>query len=300
MLPAAHWGRKQEWNEDAMTDFAGLVARAGANDLAWEDPNLPGREIVLRSAVPREVTVATPVLFVHHGVNRNGGDYRDFWLPLVDEADVLVIAPEFPAKGFPGAHWYNYGNRDDGKGHAKPRAEWTYGVPGRVFAALRAAGVTRRRGFGQFGHSAGAQFVHRALSLGFREGVQTAVSANAGTYAMPELAVDFPFGLGATGLDASALAAMLRFRLTVMAGTADVDTKSEHFPKDAAAMAQGGTRYERAHRYIGAARAAAHAAGVQCGWTIIDVPGVGHDGERMSAAAAPILSAALHAAATNE
>ena len=86
-----------------MNDLANLIAKPGANDLAWDDPNIPGHEIILRSAVPRAVTAATPVLFVHHGVNRNGGDYRDFWLPLVDEADVLVIAPEFPAAGFPGA-----------------------------------------------------------------------------------------------------------------------------------------------------------------------------------------------------
>lgn len=279
-----------------MTDLTRLIAKPGANDLDWEDANLPGRTIVLRSAVPRAISAETPVLFVHHGVNRNGDDYRDFWLPLVDEADLLVIAPEFPTEGFPGAPWYNYGNRDDADGGIKPRAEWTYGVPGRVFAALRAAGVTARRGFGQFGHSAGGQFVHRAMSLGFRDNVVAAVSANAGTYAMPDLATSFPFGLGAAGLDEAGLAAMLRFRLTVMAGTADIDTTSEHFPKDAAAMAQGETRYARAHRYIATARAAAAARGIPCGWTIIDVPGIGHDGERMSAAAAPILSAALHAA----
>ncbi len=278
-----------------MTDFTTLVARPGANDVPWQDPNLPGRTIILRSAVPRAVTVKTPVLFVHHGVNRNGGDYRDFWLPLVDEADVLVIAPEFPAKDFPGAHWYNYGNRETTQGQANPREQWTYGVPGRVFSALRAAGVTRRARFGQFGHSAGGQFVHRAMSLGFRDGVAAAISANAGTYAMPDLDIVFPFGLGATGLDAAALDAMLKFRLTVMAGTADIDTASEHFPKDAPAMAQGATRYERAHRYIANARAVAARRHIMCGWTIVDVAGVAHDGERMSAAAAPILSAALHA-----
>ena len=60
-------------------------------------------------------------------------------------------------------------------------------------------------------------------------------------------------------------------------------------------MAQGPTRYARAHRYIEAARAAAATRSIHCAWTIVDVPGVAHDGERMSIAAAPILSAALHA-----
>jgi hypothetical protein len=35
--------------------------------------------------------------------------------------------------------------------------------------------------------------------------------------------------------------------------------------------------------------------GARCAWTVIDVPGVGHDGHRMSIAAAPVIAAALHA-----
>jgi hypothetical protein len=60
-------------------------------------------------------------------------------------------------------------------------------------------------------------------------------------------------------------------------------------------MGQGATRHERAHNYVRNARASAAALGTRCAWTVIDVPGVGHDGARMSAAAAPILAAALHA-----
>jgi hypothetical protein len=279
-----------------MIDFRALTARAGANDLPYEDPALPGHPIVLRSACPRHCTAETPIVFAHHGVNRNGGDYRDFWLPLVDEAGVLAIVPEFSAAAFPGSPWYNFGNRTDGEGRPKPRGEWTYGVDGRVFAALREHGITRRAGYGMFGHSAGGQFVHRLISLGFRDRVIAAVTANAGTYAMPELSTPFPFGLGDTGMDEDGLRNLLSFRLTIMAGTLDIDTTSEHFPKDDAAMRQGETRYARAHAYIGIARAQADRLGMHCAWTIIDVAGVDHDGNRMSAAAAPILAAALHAA----
>jgi hypothetical protein len=276
-----------------MTDLHTLVANAGANDLPYEDPELPGRPLVLRSARPRHCTPATPIVFVHHGVNRNGADYRDYWLPLVDEADVLAIVPEFPGEHFPRSPWYNFGNLADEAGRPKPRAQWTYGIPGRVFAALRAQGVTQRAGYAMFGHSAGGQFVHRLISLGFRAHVVAAVTANAGTYAMPDPAVDFPFGLGNTDAD---LPALLRFRLTVMAGTLDIDATSEHFPKDEIAMRQGATRYARAHRYIEVAREQASRLGLHCAWTIVDVAGVDHDGKRMSAAAAPILAAALHAA----
>jgi hypothetical protein len=278
-----------------MTDLSALVADAGPNDVVYEDPALPGRPLTLRSARPRHYTPATPVLFVHHGVLRNGGDYRNFWLPLVDEADLFVIVPEFSSEHFPGAPWYNFGNRTHANGEPKPREEWTYGIDGRAFVELRAQGITRRRSFGMWGHSAGGQFVHRAISMGFRANVVIAATANAGTYAMPDLTVGFPHGLGETGIDEDALRMLLRFRLTVMAGTLDVDNQSDHFPKDEAAMRQGDTRYARAHNYIATARAEAERRGMHCAWTIIDVAGVDHDGNRMSAAAAPILSAALHA-----
>jgi len=278
-----------------MNDLRALVADAGPNDVAYEDPHLPGRPLTLRSARPKHCTPKTPVLFVHHGVLRNGGDYRNFWLPLVDSADVLAIVPEFSTEYFPGSHWYNFGNRTHESGEAKPRDEWTYGIDGRVFAVLRAQGVTERTSYGVWGHSAGGQFVHRAMSLGFRDQVAAAVTANAGTYAMPDLSVAFPYGLGETNTDESALRALLAFRLTVMAGTLDIDNQSDHLPKDAAAMRQGDTRYARAHNYIATARAEAGRFGIHCAWTIVDVAGVDHDGNRMSAAAAPILSAALHA-----
>jgi hypothetical protein len=279
-----------------MSELKNLVGAAGANDVHWTFPALPGQPLLLRAARPKRFSAATPVLFVHHGVLRNGGDYRDFWLPLVDEADVLVIVPEFSDEAFPGVRSYNFGNRTDEAGAALPRAQWTYGVDAALFEALREAGVTRRRRYGEFGHSAGGQFVHRMISLGFRDHVAAAVTANAGTYAVPTPAIGFPYGLGGTRVTENGLRDLLSFRMTVMAGTADVDATSEHFPREEAAMRQGPTRYARAHNYIGAARAEADRLDVTCAWTIVDVEGVGHDGERMSAAAAPILAAALHAA----
>src|SRR5215472_18801778 len=276
------------------TDLHRLVAHAGANDVLYEDPVLAGRPLFLRSARPRAYSPRIPVLLVFHGDLRNGADFRDFWLPLVDEAQLLAIAPEFSATAYPGPEWYNLGNRIDANGREKSRDEWTYGVPGRLFAALRRQGITARRRYGVFGHSSGGQFVHRMISLGFRDAVAAAATANAGTYAMPDLQVAFPYGLGGTHLDEAALRRLLAFRLTIFAGTADVDTTSPHFPNDAAAMRQGPTRFARAHAYIAAARDAAKRYGVPCAWAIVDVADVGHDGKQMSEAATPVLAAALH------
>jgi hypothetical protein len=137
--------------------------------------------------------------------------------------------------------------------------------------------------------------VHRMVSFGFRNRVAVAVSANAGTYAMPDLATPWPFGLGETDVDTDALRALLGFPITVTAGTADVLTAGRFFPKGPRSMRQGATRYERAHNYVQSGHAAAAALQTRCAGAVIDVPGVGHDGKLMSAAAAPLVSTAVHA-----
>jgi hypothetical protein len=110
---------------------------------------------------------------------------------------------------------------------------------------------------------------------------------------MPDLSTPWPFGLGQIDVDTDALRALLGFPITVMAGTADVETTGRFFPKRPRSMRQGANRYERAYSYVQAGHAAAAALQTTCAWTVINVPGVGHDGKRMSAAAAPIISAAI-------
>ena len=179
---------------------------------------------MLHAARPHNYDVGTPVLFVDHGVGRNGKDYRDHWLDLVDEAGILAISIEFPEASFPEHLWYHFGNLHDKDGTPNGREEWTFGIDERLFDQLRAQGVTTRQHYGLFGHSAGGQYVHRMVSFGFRNRVTVAVSANAGTYAMPDLTTPWPFGLGETDVDTDTLRALLGFRITVMVGTADVST----------------------------------------------------------------------------
>ena len=278
-----------------MSDLSPLVAAPGAHSMRHGDPAFPYRPLWLHSARPRRFDAMTPIVIVHHGVGRNGRDYRDYWLRLVDEAGLFAIAIEFTEQHFPDYLWYHFGNRHDESGSPNPREEWTYGIDERLFDALRDQGLTRRARYGLFGHSAGGQFVHRMLSFGYRERVAVAVSANAGTYAMPTFDVAWPFGLGDTDLDADALRPLLEFPLTVMTGTDDTKTTGRYFPKGPRSLRHGAHRHERAHNYVRAGHAAAEALGTRCGWTVIDVPGVGHDGERMSVAAAPVVAATLHA-----
>ena len=277
-----------------MTDLRELVAQPGANSVTWYDAEFPDQALLLHSARPRHCTPRTPVLFVHHGVGRNGEAYRDYWLPLAEQHGILALAIEFTEASFPDYLRYHFGNLHNEDGSRNPHEKWTYAIVPRLYDALRAAGVTERERYGVFGHSAGGQFVHRMLSFGFRDRVAAAISANAGTYAMPDLTVPWPFGLGQTELTDDALAALLEFPITVMAGTNDTKTTGRYFPKGPRSMRQGETRWHRAHNYVRLGRETAHSLGSTCAWTVIDVPDVGHDGHRMSIAAAPVVAAALH------
>ena len=279
-------------------ELSTLTARPGANSLAWRDAAFPARQLFLHAACPADCTPDTPVLFVHHGVGRNGADYRDYWLPLSRDHGLLAIAIEFPETEFPDYLRYHFGNMHNEDGTANPRELWTYGIVPRLFDALRAAGVTRREKYGQFGHSAGGQFVHRMLSFGYRERVAAAICANAGTYAMPDFAVAWPFGIGQTELVPAALPALLNFPIAVMAGTEDTKTTGRFFPKGPRSARQGPTRYGRAHTYVEMGHRVAAGLGTHCAWNVIDVPGVGHQGLGMSIAAAPVAAALLRRSET--
>ena len=94
-----------------MTDLSLLLQAPGGHTLAYTDPAFPHQPLLLHSAIPRRHDVDTPIVIVHHGVGRNGRDYRDYWLRLVDDAGILAIAIEFTEQHFPDYLWYHFGNR---------------------------------------------------------------------------------------------------------------------------------------------------------------------------------------------
>ena len=280
-------------DDPPLTDLAPLADPHAS--LPYHDPLFPERTLILHAAGPASHSPDAPVLFVHHGVARNGRDYRDYWIDHARDLGLFVVSIEFPEATFPEYLWYNFGNLHAKDGTPNPRAAWSFGIIPRLFDALRAQGLTTRERYGQFGHSAGGQLVHRMLSFGYRERVAIAVSANAGTYAMPDLDIPWPFGLGQTEVTPDRLREILTFPMTIMAGTEDTKTTGRFFPKGPRSNRQGATRYERAHNYVLAGRRAAETLGVACAWRVIDVPGVGHQGRGMSDAAAPLIAECLHA-----
>jgi len=271
-----------------------LIEKPGANSTPFRDGSVfPGRMVTLRAACPENYSPDSPVMFTHHGVGRNGADYRDYWLSFAAEQGWLVIVPEFSEEEFPDQPWYNRGNLIDEEGALNPPSQWTYQIDRLVFSALRDAGITRRTNYSLFGHSAGSQFVHRMLTFLGTDGVDAAAAANAGEYTLPLTDTDFPHGLRDLNVDPERLAQYFAFPLFVMYGEEDVDNTTKNFPSSEGAIRQGSTRVERAKFYFETAQAEAERMGVPFNWQLVPVPGVGHDGNRMSAAAGPLLLGAL-------
>src|SRR5688572_21311057 len=115
--------------------------------------------------VPEGATTDSPVAVVMHGVLRNGKDYRKPWIPLADEGKFVVLVPEFSKRHWPGQRSYGYGNVLDTDGKPVPEAQWAYSAVDAVFERFRGENGLSAARYRIFGHSAGAQFVHRMVLL---------------------------------------------------------------------------------------------------------------------------------------
>ena len=236
---------------------------------------------------PKKCDTTCPIQFVLHGQSRAASAYRDHWELLADRYGFLVIAPEFSAKDWPKAAGYNLGDTGDS---SNPEL-WGYSVIEHLFDEMRDG----QKDYRIFGHSAGAQFVHRLLFLLPGNRASLAIMANAGWYTMPEwrsdkAAAKWPHSLvGAPGGAGEApLKAALEKKAWVILGESDTDPNDARLDKSDASMKQGANRLERGENFFGALTGAAGALGAKFGWQLATVPGVGHEGSKMSRASAEI------------
>lgn len=248
------------------------------------------RPLTLHTYRSNRTMPESPVVLVQHGMGRNGDEYRDFWIPAADRHGLLIVATTFSKEHYPEADGYNNGLLlgPDGKGPLSQRDSWGYATLPRIIRLLREGGVTRRPRVHLFGHSAGAQFLHRLLSTQPHDLFEAMSIGNAGWYSLPTLELPFPEGLGGIGLEEAEVVRLLAFPLMILAGDRDIETVAANLPSGEAAKRQGPHRFARAHNYLTAGRKEAARRGVPCLWTLQTVPGIGHDGRAMSAVAASL------------
>jgi poly(3-hydroxybutyrate) depolymerase len=235
-----------------------------------------GKTIPVWYFLPSNSKPDTRVLFVMHGVKRDAERYRDEWLPHARKHGFILVAPEFSEKDFPGSDSYNSGNTVDEKGRHLPRSQWSFSFLEPVFDEVKKAASNRSERYSIYGHSAGAQFVHRYLYFMPKARVAHAVAANAGWWTLPDLDMDFPYGLRGSGIHEDELKAMLQQPLVVLLGTADTDPNHVNLRRTPEAMAQGPYRFARGQFFYAAGQRQAKALGVPLGWKLETAPGVAH------------------------
>ncbi len=242
---------------------------------------------------PANWTPNDRVLIVLHGTNRDADRYLAEWTGQAERGAMLVVVPEFSHAKFPRRETYNFGSVVQADLTVRPRADWTFDVIDRVFAAVKARSGATRETYVFYGHSAGAQFVHRYLLLASASKAEMIVSANAGSYTMPTPEVPFPFGLGGVPVGREDLTRAFARPVVILLGDQDIDPNHSSLPRDPAAMAQGPHRLARGHAFFQAAEAAAKRMEVPFGWRLIEVPGVGHSNGGMADAALRAIAAGL-------
>lgn len=266
----------------ASAETPALFAPTGSAEGSYVDP-LPATIAVSSYAPPACAAKPCPLLIAIHGMGRNAKGARDAWVAAADRDGFLVLAPRFDKDQFPSRRFQQGGVRGE-----PDKAKWTFGLIERLLDAARASGRVSGSSYTLFGHSAGAQFVHRMMLLMPDARIATAAVANAGYYTLPALAGEraYPYSLKGTPAVDAMLAAAFAKPMLVMLGDRDIDPDHRQLNKSRGAEEQGPTRFARGEHFMTAARDEARRLGVALRWREIVVPGVAHQQSGMAKAAA--------------
>jgi poly(3-hydroxybutyrate) depolymerase len=256
------------------------LAAAGVTRFVVDDWG--GAPIPVWLLKPATAKADAPVMFVMHGVGRDADRYVAEWVDMATKEGLIIIVPEFTRKDFPGNRAYNFGDVFDARGRLRPRGKWSYAAIDMIFDRVVARERLAATSYVLFGHSAGAQFVHRFVLLGVGAKMSRAISANSGSYTWPIGANRWPFGVSDLPAGLWQPARALGAPMLLMQGTADNDPDYPSLPRQPEAMAQGPHRLARGKAFFAAAQDAAKQANVRFGWSCALVPDVGHDNGGMA------------------
>lgn len=261
-----------------LTGQAAASPAAHTGSFIFESWDGPG--IRVHTAGPSQMGPDTRIVFVLHGVGRNASEYRDNWTHLAEEHGLYVLVPEFSRADFPGADAYNLG----GITAEQPLSKGAYGAIEAIFDEIRSTKGLGAQTYALFGHSAGAQFVHRFACFEAEARFDIAVSANAGWYMMPDGSQAWPYGTGGIEQGCSTPDWLAR-PLLVLLGEEDDDPDHSSLRRTPEASLQGDHRLARGMNFFAAARALAQQKGWPFNWQMATVEGAAHDNAAMAEAA---------------
>ena len=237
--------------------------------------------------LPKTIDNDTKVLFVVHGNTRNADDYLNTWIRLTRDKNIAIFAPHFKRSSFIS---FNTLQMSTSSGKIRTDTDlYLHNSIDTLFKYIKAKFKLNDKLYDIYGHSAGAQFVHRYLLMSDNPSVNKAVAANAGWYTFLNGA-DFPYGVKnpPISLTDSNVKKFLSTNLYILIGTNDIDVDSS-INKSKGAQKQGINRLQRAKNFFTYTESIVEQNNLEFKWKYQAVPGAPHSNKVMSKAAVLVL-----------
>ena len=249
---------------------------------SWNKPDLD-----VFYHLPKTIDNDTKVLFVVHGNTRNADDYLNSWIRLTKDKNIAIFAPHFKRSSF-----ISFNTLQMSTSNGKIRTDtdlYLHNSIDTLFKYIKAKFKLNDKLYDIYGHSAGAQFVHRYLLMSDNPSVNKAVAANAGWYTFLNGA-DFPYGVKnpPISLTDSNVKKFLSTNLYILIGPNDIDIDSS-INKSKGAQKQGINRLQRAKNFFTYTESIVEQNNLEFKWKYQAVPGAPHSNKVMSKAAVLVL-----------
>tara|TARA_X000000368_G_scaffold418813_1_gene420131 strand:- start:5731 stop:6594 length:864 start_codon:yes stop_codon:yes gene_type:complete len=266
----------------ALPVFSSDIERVIFSD--WEKP-----PINIFYKLPKEINNKTEILFIIHGNSRNADGYIEVWASLTNNKNVILIAPEFIKSTFP-----NYNTLQMSSSSGKIKSDTNLYLNASIdllFNFYRNKFNVKTDQYMIYGHSGGAQFVHRYLLMSDMPKIKKAVAANAGWYTFLG-GWKFPYGIKEppSKLSSDNLRRFLKMKLSILIGSKDTKITSS-VNQSEGANKQGINRFQRANNFFISSSDVAKKHDLEFNWNYKIIKGVGHSNSKMSLAAAEVLLA---------
>ena len=239
--------------------------------------------------IPNNVSSSTPVVFNIHGGGRDGESTRNMMESKADQYGFIIIVPEFSNINFPGGDGFNLGNvYIDGDNPTSQSlndvSEWAFSIIEPIFDVFITNTNTNVDKYHLFGHSAGAQFVHRFILFNSNARYDKILTSAAGWFTILDNNIQFPYGLNNSILtqdpplsNNSYLIDILSKNHIIQVGTLDNDPDFPGLRHNEFADAQGLHRVDRAIHFYNQAQAFAQTNSLSFNWTLNIINGLSHN-----------------------
>jgi hypothetical protein len=275
-------------SDSGATDTREIQVFAPSTKTAFVYKTAGNPDVPMYITVPANLTSATHVLLNMHGNGRTASSYHDAWHPWTRNNNYVLVTPYFSETNWPdsGYHQGNVFEAENCIGALNPESRWSFTIVDSAFTHLKSRFQLRDNKYDIWGHSAGAQFVHRMMLWKPNARIRFGMAANSGWYTAPDTSITCPYGLQNPLLNFTTqqLVDYTNRHMIIFRGTEDTLRDSE-LRTTTLADAQGWNRWDRA-QYM-------YDKGIEINtslnWQLIPVPDSGHDKDTMAPGAQKFL-----------